>query len=196
MTRDYASRARTKSTRKPQRSSARVRTPKVKKSTPARSAASISFSAPSFSAGLILGAGLVLLLPYLMSLLEETPGSVAAVPAQQEPEIVFDFEDRLQRSEVAVDTSAYPVEFESEDPSAATSTYLLQAASFHSFAEAANLQAQLSRQQLPAMVSRVTVGEKPWYRVTVGPFHRKKDAERAMTQLRENNLSPLPLTQG
>jgi len=196
MTRDYASRAKTKSSRKPQRNSAKVRQPRVKKSAPVGAGRGISFSAPSFSAGLILGAALVLVLPYLMSLLEETPGSTTTQPVQEQLDIVFDFEDRLQRSEVAVDTSAYPVEFESDDPAAATSTYLLQAASFHSFAEAANLQAKLSRQQLPAMVSRVTVGEKPWYRVTVGPFHRKKDAERAMTQLRENNLSPLPLTQG
>jgi cell division protein FtsN len=156
----------------------------------------VSFSAPSFSAGLVLGGALVLLLPYLVSMLEESPIVNTGTPVAEEVEIIFDFDSKLAKSEVTTDPSAYPVEFESTTPDANASTYLLQAASFRSLAEATDLQAKLSRQDLPATVSQVSVNGKAWYRVTVGPFNRQKEAQRAMTRLRENNLSPLPLKRG
>ena len=154
----------------------------------------VSFNAPSFSVGLILGAVAVLLLPELNALFEPEPGSV---PQQtpEVPELIFNYDTLLSHSEVTTDTEAYPVTFEDlSTPSDAT--YLLQAASFRSFAEAADLHARLSKQQLPTEVSRVMVKDQSWFRVTVGPFSRRLEAQRAVTRLRENNLAPMYLKRG
>jgi len=191
MTRDYASRAKT-----PARPRRRKAQPKTRRKQAPQATSGVSFNAPSFSAGLLLGGALVLILPYLGSLLEASPATQASAPATEPVEISFDFDNILVSSEVVTDTSDYPVVFESADPNDATSTYLLQAASFRSFAAAADLQAKLARQDLPATVSRVLVKDKAWYQVTVGPFNREKEAQRAMVRLRENNLSPLPLKRG
>ena len=154
----------------------------------------MSFNAPSFSVGLILGAVAVLLLPELNALFEAAPG-IESAPAAEVPEIFFNYDTLLSHSEVTADTDAYPVTF--EDPNTVSeASYLLQAASFRSFAEAADLQAKLSKQQLPAEVSRVMVKDQPWFRVTVGPFKRRIEAQRAITRLRENNLAPMHLKRG
>jgi cell division protein FtsN len=157
----------------------------------------VQFNAPSFSAGLILGAALVALVPKALDELEQTPVNVEERNPVTPPEVIFDFDELLTHSEVSTDTSAYPVEFEKPGGSGAGGgSYQLQAASFHSLAEAVDLRDRLSRQDLPTRVNRVMVGDKPWYRVTVGPFDRQIEAERAITRLRENNLSPLPLRRG
>lgn len=154
----------------------------------------MSFNAPSFSVGLIVGAVAVLMLPELNALFEPTPGP-QPVPVAEVPELIFNYDTLLSHSEVTTDTAAYPVTF--EDPNEISeASYLLQAASFRSFAEAAGLQAKLSKQQLPAEVSRVMVKDQPWFRVTVGPFKRRIEAQRAVTRLRENNLAPMHLKRG
>jgi cell division protein FtsN len=45
-------------------------------------------------------------------------------------------------------------------------------------------------------VSVMTVKDQRWYRVTVGPFNLKRDFNRAVTALRENNLSPMQINRG
>jgi len=193
MSRDFAKRAASRQPAKARRSSSRAPR-KARRVRPSRGD-TVSFSAPSFAMGALFGCALALLLPLLPGYLEtasETGARAAPAPARN---VVFKFDDLLSQDVVPVDTAAYPVEF--EDATAdANVTYLLQAASFKSFAEAVDLQARLEKQDLPASVSRVSVQDVPWYRVTVGPFARKKDADRAMTRLRENRLSPLPLKRG
>lgn len=192
MTRDYATRSRGSSQRKPQRRKAAPR-----KSRRAATGSGVQFNAPSFAAGLILGSALVALVPEALEELEQSPANVEERTPIPTPEVIFDFDDLLAHSEVSADTSAYPVEFEKPgEPGAGGGAYRLQAASFHSLAEAVDLRDRLVRQNLPSTVNRVMVGDKPWYRVTVGPFDRQIEAERAITRLRENNLSPLPLRRG
>jgi len=191
MTRDYAARSRGSSPRKPQRRKAAPR-----KSRRAGTSSGVQFNAPSFAAGLILGAALIALVPKALEELEQSPANVEERIPVPTPEVIFDFDDLLAHSEVSADTSAYPVEFEKPGEAGAGGAYRLQAASFHSLAEAVDLRDRLVRQNLPSTVNRVMVGDKPWYRVTVGPFDRQIEAERAITRLRENNLSPLPLRRG
>jgi cell division protein FtsN len=154
----------------------------------------ISFNAPSFSVGLILGAVAVLLLPEVGTLFESSP-IVKTEPIGEAPELIFNYDTLLSHSEVPADTEAYPVKF--EDPKEiANASYLLQAASFRSLAEAAELKYQLVEQQLPAEVSRVMVEDQPWFRVTVGPFKRRIEVQRAVDRLRQNNLAPMELKRG
>lgn len=193
MSRDFANRGKSRKQAKARRSQSRAPRPASRSRSGNRD--TVTFSAPSFAVGALFGGALVLLLPLLPDYLEATPDATQAADPAPPRNVVFKFDDLLSQDVVPVDTAAYPVEF--EDPSGDSETsYLLQAASFKSFAEAADLQAKLAKQQLPASVSRVSVKDVPWYRVTVGPFSRKRDADHAMTRLRENRLAPLPLKRG
>lgn len=200
MKRDYATRATSSSARKKPASKPAPRKSRARKD-PKGSAnrqlalGGITFNAPSFSAGLILGGAAVLLLPQVAPLFEKAPGTTENSEQSAELEVIFDFDAILSDSEVEIDESAYEVKFEDPngDPNKA---YLLQAASFKSFAQAADLQDSLAKQDLPASVSVMTVKDQRWYRVTVGPFNRKRDFNRAITALRENNLSPMQINRG
>ena len=205
MKRDYAARADSQSSKRKRRragAAASTRSTRKTASQPSRRSqtdggSTISFSAASFAAGALFGAALVALLPTLGDAVEDTVTATGIIEEAPPPKITFDFDDRLINDEVPVDLSAYPAEFEDLDESGqGRGSYLLQAASFTSFAEAADLQARLAGKDLPATISRVNVDDKPWYRVTVGPFSRQVEAQRAMTLLRENNLAPLPLKRG
>jgi len=193
MSRDFANRGASRKQAKARRTSSRA--PRAASRSRTGNRDTVTFSAPSFAVGALFGGALVLLLPLLPDYLDATPDAAQAADPAPARNVVFKFDDLLSQDVVPVDKAAYPVEF--EDPSEnAEAIYLLQAASFKSFAEAADLQARLEKQQLPASVSRVSVKDVPWYRVTVGPFAHKRDADRAMTRLRENRLAPLPLKRG
>jgi hypothetical protein len=200
MKRDYANQATSSTSRKKPAGRPATRKPRARKDTRGTAkrqltVSGVTFNAPSFSAGLILGGAAVLLLPQVLPRFEQSPDNTGNAEEQSQQQLVFSYDTLLSDNEVEIDESAYEVEF--EDPNGDPNrTYLLQAASFHSFAEAANLQARLAEQGLPASVSRVTVKDKPWYRVTVGPFHRKVEAQRAVKELRENNLAPMHLKRG
>ena len=62
-----------------------------------------------------------------------------------------------------------------------------QVASFRDVDDAQQLRAVLLLQNLPELSSSNVKGQL-WHRVLVGPFTRKLDAERARTQLREQDL--------
>jgi cell division protein FtsN len=124
---------------------------------------------------------------YLPDFLLETVEQTVAVnePQSRQP-VQFEFDQRLRRSEVRTDPNTYA---DDVNPTAGmTIEYLIQAASFRTRDDADSLRAQLLLIDLPARTNAVEVGDKPWYRVTVGPFLSQVEAGRAMTRLREQNL--------
>ena len=145
------------------------------------------FHGPSFSGGIVLGALLVIAAAYVPDVFREEVQKTLAVKSREAHESVqFEFDERLRESEVRADPDAY-----AEDAGPTTSTemeYLIQAASFQARNDAESLRAQLILINLPVRTNAVQVGDKPWYRVTVGPFLSQVEAGRAMTQLRELNL--------
>ncbi len=182
MTRDYARHR--KSPKKPAGKRPRRRTPARK---PEKRSA---FNAPSFSAGVIFGAGLILLASYAPGVFQE---SINAVRIELEPpaeEIVFEFQEMLEQDTVVTDPSDYPAEFLDSDPSAPPREYLVQAASLRASEAAAALREQLMAQGLPANYEKVVISSGTWYRVTVGPFPTEVEANRALTRLREQKLTP------
>ena len=209
MTRDYArkhgktqagkpgSRARAKS--KPARKQV-VRGVSRAKPRPGRKRTSAdqttSFSAPSFSAGVVFGAALVLLAAYAPTLFQETVSVTRSKISQPEPKITFNFPDILRENQVVTDPDAYPVEFPDSSATEGLQEYLIQAASLRAEEDATVLQVQLRKLGLPAQYNRVTLQSGVWFRVTVGPYDSKRDANRAMTQLREQNLSALLIKLG
>lgn len=188
MTRDYASRT---TPRSRPRKTPTARGIRRSQSRVSRSA----FSAPSFSAGVVFGAGLVLLAAYAPAIFEETRTAVRGEEKPVKPEITFDFPDVLRDSKVLTDPEAYK-SGTPEQHDSGPQLYLLQAASLRADSDAEALRARLTLQGLPASSDKVVLSSGTWYRVTVGPFTSQVEANRAMTRLREMNLSALMLKHG
>ncbi len=154
------------------------------------------FHAPSFSAGMVMGAVVVLGAAYLPELLggpaggSSTPAPAAAAPAaDQAPKLTFEFDDLLRNSRVVADPEPY--RSEPEPASSAGEEIMLQAASFRSAEDAERLRAALLLMDLPAATSAISLSNGRWYRVTVGPFDSQVKAKRAMTRLREQNIAAI-----
>ncbi len=198
MPRDYARSSRKASTR----TSARRKAPGKRPATPRKSAAKARqadargiWSAPSFSAGVIFGAVLVLLASYAPVAFEETVEAVRD-PAVEPDQLIFNYdddyqyEDLLEQGEVATNPGAYPAEFPDEDPNGPQPRYEIQATSLRSEGKARSVSADLVAMGLNARYERVELSSGTWYRVTVGPFSSRREADRVMNRLREKNLSP------
>ncbi|MEQ8857084.1 MAG: SPOR domain-containing protein [Pseudomonadales bacterium] len=151
------------------------------------------FHAPSFSAGVVMGAVVVLGAAYLPELLSR-PDTEATVPAaavpEARPKLTFEFDELLRNSRVTADPEPYASEPAAE-ADAADELILLQAASFRSRDDAERLRAALLLMDLPAATSDITLNSGRWFRVTVGPFDSKIQAQRALTRLREKDIAAI-----
>jgi cell division protein FtsN len=73
-------------------------------------------------------------------------------------------------------------------------TYFLQAGSFHSFAEADNLKAQLALLGVESKIDTVTVNNSStWHRVRVGPYQDLRELNKIRTRLLNNNINAILL---
>lgn len=187
MSRDYASRTANRPARARKaspRTGARKRPAKAG-SSPERTI----WSAPSFSAGVIFGAALVLLLSYAPSVFEDTVAT-ARGPVTEPENITFEFEEILENGTVEVDPNAYEAQFPGENPDEPVPEYQVQAISVKSAADATKITRELIAMGLPARSERVDLSSGPWYRVMVGPYNSKREAERIINRLRERNMTP------
>lgn len=75
----------------------------------------------------------------------------------------------------------------------ATARYLLQAGSFQDRQEAENRRAKIILLNLGARIDQGVVSGRTWYRVQVGPFNGRSEAESARDLLSENNIDSIPL---
>lgn len=74
--------------------------------------------------------------------------------------------------------------------------YRLQAGSFRDNADAETLKAEITLLGLSAEVQSVTVDDKTWHRVRVGPYDSARQADGARRRLQDNGLEALVLTEG
>lgn len=150
------------------------------------------FHAPSFSAGVVMGAIVVLSAAYLPEFLGSGPSApeaqTAAAP-EAPPRLTFEFDDLLRNSRVIADPEPY--RSEPETAAGETQAIMLQAASFRSREDAERLRAALLLMDLPAATEARTLSSGHWYRVTVGPFDSPVKAQRALTRLRENDIAAI-----
>ena len=102
------------------------------------------------------------------------------------PAVIFTFPTKLPADTVVADLSAY-----GEISEAAPLGYDLQVASFTSQTRAEELRANLILDSFQASTLAVNGSERISYRVVVGPFSRRVEAERAMTALRGKGLNPI-----
>ena len=149
------------------------------------------WSAPSFSAGVVFGAALILLASYAPSVFEETVATVRQQVTEPVEAIEFNFPDMLANDSVMVDPSTYDGQFADEDSDAPAIEFMIQVASLKSYGAASNLVAELDSSGLNARFERVVLDQVTWYRVMVGPFPGRQEANRVMTALRKrNNMGP------
>jgi len=147
------------------------------------------WSAPSFSAGVLFGAALVLVIIYARTAFEDTVIAVRE-PVTEPDQIDFEFEQLLTDGTVEVDPDAYTADFPEEDPNAPPPEYQIQAISVRSSETAAALAAELNGMGLRSRFERADLSSGTWYRVMVGPFTSRVEANRAMTELRKRNMTP------
>ncbi len=176
------------------------------------------FSWGSFVTGMVVGIGVTLtgaLVPYwwpdersgLVLTPVATAGQTDATPPTTTAEVVepqFTFWDELPRERAArTETAADPRRSsQTRRVSAVSDTssseeaieYLLQAGSFSRNEDAERLRGSLMLLGMPADTMTVTLpGGAIRHRVLVGPYSDERDFRRAQTQLREQNIDPLPL---
>lgn len=181
MTRDYASRSGNR--RSP---STRVSRKTGKRSKPEKKNI---WSAPSFSAGAIFGAALVLLASYAPTAFEDTV-SAARGEITQPDQIDFDFTGILENGTVQADPDAYVADFPGEDPDAPLLQYEIQAISVRSVEKARSLSTELAGMGLNARYERVDLSSGTWYRVVAGPYNSKRETDQVMNRLRDRNMLP------
>jgi len=185
MARDYAQRQNSQRSKiHPRRKPAPRRRPASK----AKSRNNTGFNAPSFSAGAVFGAALVLVASYAPEIFQESVTSIRGPQNDTVAPVTFEFDRILENDVVLTDPDAYPAEF-AEESGGAPPEYMLQAASFPRREDAEALRANLLMLNLPVQTNRVEIASGIWFRVTVGPFDSQVKARRALTRLRENNLS-------
>ena len=147
-----------------------------------------AFSYGSFIGGVILGGAVVLAITYQAenassnSTTPDTPPVAGPVASNTE----WEFIHILSNTEVK--TGVEPVE-QPAPPDSMPREYVLHAAQFLREEDAQVMQAELILDGLPVSLSsspRDLGGA--WYRVLVGPYATKPDAEEALGQLRDRDI--------
>jgi hypothetical protein len=189
MTRDYASRS---ATRAPKRRGGKARSAPRRKTSARHSASQprAIWSAPSFSAGAIFGAALVLLLSQAPALFEDTVNVARGGPVTEPDAIEFEFPELLENGTVEVEPNAYEAHFPGENPDDPGPEYQIQAISVKTADEAGRITRELLAMGLPARSERVELSSGLWYRIMVGPYNSKREAERVINRLAERNMVP------
>lgn len=151
------------------------------------------FHAPSFAFGILFGMALVFIGAYGPEWLARDKVQPPEVkpPEEVKPQVKFEFPKLLEENQVEVDPRTYappgsldqPVE--PENPR----EYLIQLGSFRSVADAESVRALLLLQDLPVSMTPVELPDGTWYRVIVGPYSDKVDAEALVENLREQRLN-------
>jgi cell division protein FtsN len=122
----------------------------------------------------------------------QAPRSEPAAAEDDSDETRFDFYDILPRFEVVV-----PEVETAATPSAPARTvdepgsYILQAGSFTSLADADRLQASLALLGVESRIQRVTIDDDIFHRVRVGPIRDLDQLNRIRAQMRSARLEPL-----
>lgn len=109
-----------------------------------------------------------------------------AVPAEEVEKPDFSYHDSLKKKEVEV---------EAEDKSlpevnTTAGNYVLQCASFRQYTMAENLRAKIAMNGFEATVRKTTAKSgEDWYRVSLGPYKSKRNANSDRNQLERNGIN-------
>lgn len=167
------------------------------------------FSLGSFVAGIFTGVGLFLLGAYGPELLStrESPGTAQhSEPSNPPPQpntapspqdLEFEFRDLLGTDSVDPDTSAYEEDVRNQQAKVPEGPmqYLLQSGSFLIQADAESRRGTLLLLNMPANIVEAEIDNKIWYRVIVGPYAERGEAQQAALRLRSEEISSIWMEQ-
>jgi hypothetical protein len=108
----------------------------------------------------------------------------------------FDFYDMLPKFEVVVPEKERGTRVAPTAQVDRPGVYFLQAGSYHNFADADRVRAQLAKQGIDATVQRVQVDSDVWHRVRVGPIRDLNQLNRLRAQLRASDVDSLVVRVG
>jgi len=168
------------------------------------------FSPGSFLLGVVTGVGLFLLGAYGPELwldraphgaIVETRNPTNDQPASEQADeptgepasretLEFVFRDLLGEDEVDPDVSAYAVDVQPRQ-SDLPMQYLLQSGSFQIKADAQMRRGALLLLNLPANVVEAQIDNRTWYRVIVGPYSQRGQAQQAASRLQANEIKSI-----
>jgi cell division protein FtsN len=118
-----------------------------------------------------------------------------AVP--EEPAKTYDFYDQLPKFEVVVPEKDKDVRPDLKAvPETRRGTYVLQAGSYKTFADADRVRAKLALQGVESKVQKVTVDNESWHRIRIGPISKLDDLNRMRTVLRKADVDVLVIRVG
>lgn len=155
-------------------------------------------------AGLAIGL-FVAFLVYLNKLPEpeQVPATAPPQDNPNQPAPEFDFYEILPELEVVipgleVSKDKDKVEQKPAPPKptpelAEDEHFVLQAGSFNDFQQADRLKARLALLGVQAHIQNVTVDNKSWHRVRIGPFTDRKALNNVRSRLKENKIEAITL---
>jgi hypothetical protein len=123
-------------------------------------------------------------------------GAEAGDGSSPDRESKFDFYDMLPKFEVVVPEKERGTRVAPTAQVDRPGVYFLQAGSYHNFADADRVRAQLAKQGIDASVQRVQVDSDVWHRVRVGPIRDLNQLNRLRAQLRASDVDSLVVRVG
>jgi cell division protein FtsN len=160
------------------------------------------------AAGLVLGAFGVGTWSFVKAKLATAPAASAstasqpkprlqAKPDQKPPEKRFAFYDMLPNFEVVIPEEDREVRPDKTPaPINAPGVYVLQAGSYGSFAEADQVKARLALLGVGSQIQKITVDEREYHRVRVGPIEELAELNRVRARLRAAKIDALVIRVG
>jgi len=121
----------------------------------------------------------------------------AAPEAEEPPENRFDFYHMLPNFEVIIPEQEPDVAQDMEPKAVELpGTYVLQAGSFTEFADADRRRAQLALQGVESRIQRVTIDDKTYHRVRIGPTRDLNKLNSLRSRLRAAKIDVLRIRLG
>ena len=109
----------------------------------------------------------------------------------------YAFYDMLPKFEVVVPEKEKDVRPDVRAvPETRRGTYVLQAGSYKSFADADRVRAQLALQGVESKVQKVSVDNDTWHRIRIGPISKLDELNRLRTILRKADVDVLVIRVG
>jgi cell division protein FtsN len=117
---------------------------------------------------------------------EMTAPATATGPAEEHPAKRFDFYELLPKFEVVITETERDARPDS-DPIALQQpgTYVLQAGSFSTYTDADRMRAQLALLGVESRIQKVTIDEKTYHRVRIGPLNDLNELNNTRDRLRD-----------
>ena len=120
-----------------------------------------------------------------------------APPSTAPPEKRYGFYDMLPNFEVVVPEEDHDVRRDTTPaPLEVPGVYVLQAGSYGSFAEADRVKAQLALLGISSQIQKITVDDRQYNRVRIGPIEDLNELNRVRKRLRDAKIDALLIRVG